>query len=53
MTYLSGYWDGTREDLLNDPIVGCNENAEVERAFCTKLIQMNNWKIPDDYPFKF
>ena len=53
MPYLSGYWDGTREDLLNDPIVGCNENAEVERAFCTKLIQMNNWKIPDDYPFKF
>ena len=50
--YVSG-WDGTREHLMNDSAVGCNKNVSNERAYCTKLLQLNNWKIPDDYPLKF
>lgn len=48
-----GFWDGTVEDLKNDSVTGCREDASSERAFCTKLIQLNNWKIPDDYPIAF
>jgi len=50
--YMGG-WNGTREQLFTSSNVGCNENATNERAYCTKLIQLNNWKIPDDYPFEF
>ena len=50
--YMGG-WDGTRESLLNHQRIGCSETVSNERAFCTKLIQMNNWKIPNDYPFEF
>ena len=50
--YTSG-WDGTKEMLLENTSIGCNENVTNERAYCTKLIQLNNWKIPKDYPFKF
>lgn len=46
-------WDGTREMLLKDNSIGCKEEVLNERAYCTKLIQMNNWKIPKDYPLKF
>jgi len=45
-------WDGTREYLLSDSWFGCNATSRYA-LYCTKLIQMNNWKIPDDYPFKF
>ena len=48
-----GFWDGTLDDLKNNSRTGCRENVTSERAFCTKLIQLNNWKIPDDYPVKF
>lgn len=41
------------DELKNNPVLGCNPNASQERAYCTKLIQLNNWKIPEDYPFKF
>ncbi len=50
--YIGG-WDGTKEDLLNNSSIGCNIDATNERAYCTKLIQLNNWKIPKDYPLKF
>ena len=51
-TYL---WDGTREQLLTHPVFGCRQNISGtdERAYCTKLIQMNGWKVPKDYPLKF
>ena len=39
--YLTATWDGTREGLKNN--VGNY----------AKLIQLNGWKIPDDYPIKF
>lgn len=47
-------WDGTREMLLNDTNFGCN-NTELRfsRAYCTMLIALNNWKIPNDYPLSF
>jgi len=35
--------------LMNHSSFGCANGG----AYCTKLIQMNNWKIPDDYPHKF
>ena len=50
-TYKRG-WNGTKDDLINNKSIGCNENAR-ERAYCTELIKQNGWKIPDDYPFKF
>ena len=34
-------WDGTREGLKENPLN------------YTKLIQLNGWKIPEDYPLKF
>lgn len=42
----------TREELLNHPRYGCNKESPY-KVYCTALIQLNNWKIPDDYPFKF
>ena len=38
--YLSYEWDGTYESLI-------------ELKQCAKIIQLNGWKIPDDYPYKF
>lgn len=44
-------WDGTREGLFTTSNeYGC---GEMHNAYCTKLIQINGWKIPDDYPLKF
>lgn len=40
-------WDGKRSTLLSRCTAG-KDNA----TYCTALIQMNNWKIPDDYPYK-
>ena len=46
-------WDGNIETLVTNNRLGCKENATVERAYCTKLIQINGWKIPDNYFYKF
>ena len=51
--YKGMSWDGKKESLYNNPSIGCNENATTERAYCTAIIQLNGWKIPKDYPFKF
>lgn len=48
-----GSWNGTREMLLNNTTYGCNKNATKEKAYCAALIQINGWKIPNDYPLKF
>lgn len=50
------YWDGTKEQLKNacynnQPIYEAS-NANIGRAYCTALIQLNGWKIPKDYPYK-
>jgi prepilin-type N-terminal cleavage/methylation domain-containing protein len=46
-------WDGTETHLRTESNVGCKETVANERAYCTKLIQLNGWKIPDDYPLSF
>ena len=43
-------WDGTNEELTANTR-GCSNNGT--KLFCTKLIQLNGWKIPKDYPLKF
>ena len=47
-------WDGTYEGAKHsaDGHYGCYQE-EGTRALCTKLIHLNGWKIPDDYPYKF
>ena len=49
-TYAYG-WNGTVEDLYDNPTFGCNTFAS-NKYYCTRLIQVNGWKIPDDYPLK-
>ena len=40
--------------LKNDSGFGCSkEIPRNARAYCTRLIQLNGWKIPKDYPLKF
>ena len=43
-------WDGTKEDLINNTQYGCNKTSS-NYAYCTKLLQLNNWKITKDYPW--
>ena len=44
-------WSGNIEDLTNGKYA-CS-TASNNPAFCTKVIQINGWKIPKDYPFRF
>ena len=44
-------WDGTRESLFKGEY-GCKKDTNRTRPYCTKLIQMNGWKIPKDYPLR-
>ena len=47
-------WNGTIEHLKNASWGGCyNTNASPRGVYCAKLIQLNGWKIPKDYPLKF
>ena len=38
--------------LKNNSWGGCY-HPTANRAYCTRLIQLNNWQIPDDYPYNF
>lgn len=52
--YMTPYtlnWDGTREDLMTDSTYGCGLQTALNHAYCTKLIELNSWKIPSDYPW--
>ena len=40
----------TKETLTNGQYA-CSKDNQI-KIWCTALIQLNNWKIPDDYPFK-
>ena len=42
-------WDGDSKKLYEGAKYSCGGN---EPHYCTALIQMNGWKIPDDYPYK-
>lgn len=37
--------------LTGSNIYACNKNSSL-KIWCTALIQLNGWKIPNDYPFK-
>ena len=42
-------WNGTLDNAKNHSSYGCySSNWPV---YCTKVIQLNNWKIPKDYPY--
>ena len=41
----------TKENLIGSNAYSCNKNSNL-KAWCTALIQLNGWKIPEDYPFK-
>lgn len=43
-------WDGSDSMLKSDRERGCYVNSEL-KSFCSRIIQMNNWKIPKDYPY--
>ncbi|MBP3925053.1 type II secretion system protein [bacterium] len=43
-------WNGTENSLKNHTSFGCYSGSW--HAYCTRLIQYNGWKIPDDYPYR-
>lgn len=45
-------WDENYSSLKTNSWGGCNANAgDAKYAYCTKWIQMNDWKVPKDYPW--
>ena len=47
-------WDGIYEGAKHSPDgYGCFDTGTNGGKHCSKLIELNHWKIPDDYPFKF
>lgn len=47
-------WDGKISSLKNACYKGIliNDSSINPKTYCSTVIQMNNWKIPDDYPYK-
>lgn len=45
-------WDGTESQLKQGCYQGGIAGSSTRGTYCTALIQYNNWKIPDDYPYK-
>ncbi len=43
-------WDGKRENLFSDGERGCKNDSHF-LVYCTKLLEMNNWEFPKDYPW--
>lgn len=43
-------WNGRRTQLFTDGTFGCYKGCS-NCAYCTKLLQLNNWEFPDDYPW--
>ena len=53
MDFIDPYvfdWDGRRESLFTNGTWGCKKGC-TNCGYCTKLIQLNGWEIPDDYPW--
>ena len=50
-----GSWGGDYNELFTHPIYGCTSEGSDwnHNRYCTKIIQMNGWKIPKEYPIKF
>lgn len=55
-TFIADTPDYDLDTLKNHSNYGCNNTTTATctnwRAYCTRLIQLNGWKIPKDYPFK-
>ncbi|MBO8430576.1 type II secretion system protein [Spirochaetes bacterium] len=43
-------WNGNEASLTSGGTWGCYKGC-TNCAYCTKIIQLNNWEIPDDYPW--
>jgi len=43
-------WDGNISTLYTDSLRGCNPGNG--GSYCAAIIQLNGWRIPDDYPRK-
>jgi len=43
-------WDGKRESHKTDNARGCKNNSTY-LVYCTKLLELSNWKFPSDYPW--
>ena len=43
-------WNGNESSLKTDGTWGCYKGC-TNCGYCTKIIQLNNWEIPDDYPW--
>lgn len=43
-------WDGKVEHLKEGNIWACKKGC-TNCGYCTKIIQLNSWKIPDNYPW--
>ncbi len=54
-TFVEPYtfnWDGNMDSLKTASWGGCNTSAgNAKYAYCTKWIQVNDWKIPNDFPW--
>ena len=48
---LAAAWDGTLDGLKYAELYGCYEASRGQGMLCSKLIQENGWKIPEDYPY--
>ena len=46
-------WDEQRETLKQNCAGTGGPSGLGKGAYCTALIWFNNWKVPDDYPYKF
>ena len=54
LSFWGSYWDrNSVENLKNNNVYGCNKtNTDTLKNFhCGRLIELNNWEIPADYPW--
>ena len=49
----AAYVETSIEEFKKSSWGGCYEANTYKGLYCTKLIQLNGWKIPKDYPLKF
>lgn len=49
--YKWGLQEMSKEALTGSGSYSCRKEATF-KTYCTALIQLNGWKIPDDYPFR-
>ena len=49
---IEDYYKGFKPNGYNYTVACTNRsNVEYPRHTCTAVIYLNNWKIPDDYPW--